>query len=48
MGTVHVYSNVDPWRSIFDQDDAARIVSYEGSCKEADELYAKQKAATAH
>jgi len=47
MGKVHVYSNVDPWRSIFDKDDAARIANYEGSCKEADELYARQKAATA-
>jgi hypothetical protein len=44
MGTVHMYSNVDPWRSIFDKDDAAQIEPYSGSCKAADELYARQKA----
>jgi hypothetical protein len=48
MGKLHAYTNVDPWRSIFDKEDAARIVNYEGSCKEADELYARQRAATAH
>jgi hypothetical protein len=46
MGQVHVYSSVDPWRSIFDKDDAERIVTYAGSCKEADDLYAKQRAAS--
>jgi hypothetical protein len=45
MGNMHIYSNVDPWRSIFDPDDAARIVAYAGSCKEADEAYARLKAA---
>jgi hypothetical protein len=48
MGQMHVYGGVDPWRSIFDKDDAARIVSYAGSCQEADDLYAKQKAAQGH
>jgi hypothetical protein len=45
MGTLHVYGNVDPWRSIFDKDDAARIVNAPGDCKAADELAARQKAA---
>lgn len=44
MGTLHMYGNVDPWRSIFDRDDAARIVSYAGDCKEADLLYSGQGA----
>jgi hypothetical protein len=45
MGTLHMYASVDPWRSIFDKDDAQQIVSYKGSCAEVDEFYAKQKAA---
>jgi hypothetical protein len=32
MGAMHVYSNVDPWRSIFDADAADRIVDYAGTC----------------
>ena len=44
MGTLHMYSNVEPWRSIFDKDNADRIVAYSGDCKEADELYARQHA----
>jgi hypothetical protein len=44
MGTVHGYVNVDPWRSIFDKDAAAQVVSYTGSCTAADELYARRKA----
>jgi hypothetical protein len=32
MGTMHVYTNVDPWRSIFDADPAERIVDYAGAC----------------
>lgn len=31
-GTLHVYTNVEPWRSIFDPDAADRIVDYAGSC----------------
>lgn len=44
MGTLYVYGNVDPWRSIFDKDDAARIAKYAGSCSQADELYSRQVA----
>jgi hypothetical protein len=32
MGLVHSYVNVEPWRSIFDFDQAAHIVSYSGDC----------------
>jgi hypothetical protein len=45
MGSTHLYASVDPWRSIFDKDDADRIVSYAGGCKQADDVYAKQRAA---
>jgi len=41
-----MYSNVEPWRSIFDQDNADRINAYRGDCKEADEHYDRQRAAT--
>jgi hypothetical protein len=44
MGPLHMYSSVDPWRSIFDKDAAAQIVPYSGSCAAADELYARQQA----
>ena len=47
MGTLHVYSSVDPWRSIFDKDDAQQIVSYKGGCDGVDEFYTKQAAAAA-
>ena len=42
MGTLHAYSDVEPWRSIFDKDDADRIVAYPGDCKEADERARQQ------
>lgn len=45
MGTIHSYVNVDPWRSIFDKDNVAKIAAYSGDCKEADELYQRQRAA---
>ncbi len=32
MGQVHVYTNVEPWRSIFDSDDAQAIVPFTGDC----------------
>ncbi|OGT89069.1 MAG: hypothetical protein A2514_13425 [Gammaproteobacteria bacterium RIFOXYD12_FULL_61_37] len=35
MGKLVTYSDVDPWRSIFDFDAADRIVPYQGDCKEA-------------
>ncbi len=44
MGTLHMYSNVEPWRSIFDKDNAERIVAYSGDCKEADDRYARERA----
>ncbi len=36
MGNMFAYSDVDPWRSIFDSDAADRIVPYQGDCKEVD------------
>lgn len=33
MGTMVDYSEVDPWRSIFDFDAADRIVPYQGDCE---------------
>lgn len=44
MGTMHAYTNVEPWRSIFDKDDAGAPRPYAGDCKEADEFYARQRA----
>lgn len=35
MGKLVTYTDVDPWRSIFDFDAADRIVSYQGSCNTA-------------
>jgi hypothetical protein len=32
FGKLIVYTNVDPWRSIFDADPADRIVDYPGTC----------------
>jgi hypothetical protein len=43
MGTLHGYTNVEPWRSIFDQDSAGPPRPYAGDCKAADELYLRQK-----
>jgi len=40
MGFVHVYINVEPWRSIFDFDAAEKIVNYQGDCAKVDEFYA--------
>ena len=45
MGKMFVYSDVDPWRSIFDFDPADRIVPYPGSCERADKIYDEQKRA---
>lgn len=45
MGKLHVYSSVEPWRSIFDADAADRIVDYQGDCSKVDEFYARQKTA---
>ena len=43
MGKLVVYSEVDPWRSIFDFDAADRIVPYQGDCKEVDRHMEAQK-----
>lgn len=43
MGKMIVYSDVDPWRSIFDFDPADHIASYAGSCETADKLYEEQR-----
>ncbi len=47
MGRMHVYSNVDPWRSIFDFDATNSIADYGGDCSKADQLYEQQKAKAA-
>lgn len=36
MGKLVTYTDVDPWRSIFDFDAADRIVPYQGDCNEVD------------
>jgi hypothetical protein len=48
MGSVHMYTSVDPWRSIFDHDAAQQVVEYKGSCASADKVYAEQKAHSAN
>lgn len=45
MGTMLVYSDVDPWRSIFDVDSADKIAPYPGSCASADAMAEAQRAA---
>jgi hypothetical protein len=45
MGKMVAYTDVDPWRSIFDSDPADRIVPYEGRCEDADKLFEAQKQA---
>lgn len=43
MGKLVTYTDVEPWRSIFDFDAADRIVPYQGNCKEVDRLMAAQR-----
>lgn len=43
MGKLVTYTDVDPWRSIFDLDAADRIVPYRGDCNEVDKLMQAQK-----
>ncbi|MGZ9107201.1 MAG: hypothetical protein ACXW4B_00065 [Micavibrio sp.] len=43
MGTMIIYKEVDPWRSIFDFDPAKTIANYP-DCKEADALHAAMRA----
>lgn len=38
MGKLTTYTDVDPWRSIFDSDAADRIVPFNGDCSEVDGL----------
>jgi hypothetical protein len=45
MGTMIAYTNVDPWRSIFDSDPADHIVPYAGGCEQADKIYEEQRQA---
>ena len=35
-GKLITYTDVDPWRSIFDSDSADRIVQFQGDCAEVD------------
>lgn len=42
MGKLITYTDVDPWRSIFDFDAADRIVPYRGDCNEVDRLMKTQ------
>ena len=43
MGKLVTYTDVDPWRSIFDFDAADRIVPYQGNCNKVDELIKAQR-----
>lgn len=42
MGKLVTYTDVDPWRSIFDFDAADRIVPYQGDCAKVDGLVKAQ------
>jgi hypothetical protein len=42
MGTLHMYTNVEPWRSIFDRDTADRVVPYGGDCGKVDEVRSRR------
>jgi hypothetical protein len=48
MGKMVAYSEVDPWRSIFDLDDADRIAPYQGNCADVDKVMDAQKQALKH
>ncbi len=43
MGKLIAYTDVEPWRSIFDFDAADRIMPYPGSCDGVDMLMSAQK-----
>lgn len=45
MGKLVTYTDVEPWRSIFDFDAADRIVPYQGDCNKADRLIKVQRQA---
>lgn len=39
MGKMVTYTEVEPWRSIFDFDEAGRVVPYHGDCQAADKVF---------
>ena len=43
MGKMRVYKSVEPWRSIFDFDEATQIVDYDGDCAAVDQFYRSGK-----
>lgn len=45
MGKLVTYTDVDPWRSIFDFDATDRIVPYQGDCNKVDRLIKAQRQA---
>lgn len=42
-GKMTVYNGVEPWRSIFDDDEAAQIASFPGDCSKASELLERKR-----
>ena len=44
LGKPTVYTDVDPWRSIFDSDAAAHIAAYDGDCVAVDRAMQRKKA----
>lgn len=44
MGKMVAYTEIDPWRSIFDQDNADHVVPYQGDCTAADKRLQNRKA----
>ena len=45
MGRMITYTEVEPWRSIFDFDHADRIAPYTGDCAEADAFHERARQA---
>lgn len=43
MGTMVTYTDVDPWRSIFDFDSVDHVIPFAGSCARADEMAEAQR-----
>jgi hypothetical protein len=43
MGNMVKYNGIDPWRSIFDFDDADQIAPYEGDCIAVDQAIKQMK-----
>ena len=43
MGKMVVYTDVEPWRSIFDKDNADHIAPYQGDCTAADKRIQNRK-----